>query len=89
VREGPEISELVGQWLEKAGNDLINAGHTLLPPRLVLPASVEDLARLTPYATSVRYPGAWSSPVREDAEWAVAAARRLLEAARSWVAGRI
>lgn len=58
----------------------------LLPPSLALPAGVEDLARLTPYATDVRYPGPWSYPSREDADWATAIARQTLQAVRAWVA---
>jgi HEPN domain-containing protein len=58
----------------------------LLPVSLTLPASVEDLARLTPYATNVRYPGPWSYPTREEAEWAVAVARRISQAVRVWLA---
>jgi len=134
MNERPEVAELVGQWLAKAGNDLLNAEHTLglgdecpwdtvcfhaqqcvekclkavltreqipfgkthdleelrllLPASLNLPASVADLARLTPYATNVRYPGPWSYPDRNEAEWAVEVARRVAQAVRAWTAGR-
>jgi len=60
----------------------------LLPPSLALPAGVEDLARLTPYATNVRYPGPWSCPDRDEAEWAVEVARRVAQAVQAWTAGR-
>jgi HEPN domain-containing protein len=58
----------------------------LLPPSLNLPASVADLARLTPYATNMRYPGPWSYPERAEAEWAVGVARQVLHHVRAWLA---
>ena len=134
MSERPEVAELVGQWLAKAANDLLNAEHTLslgedcpcdtvcfhaqqcvenclkavltreqipftkthdleelrllLPASLLLPARVEELARLTPYAANVRYPGPWSYPSREETEWAAEVARRVAQAVRAWVAGR-
>lgn len=60
-----------------------------LPAALGLPVTIDELAKLTPYATSVRYPGAWSAPAKEDAEWAVTLARRVWETVRSWLGGRV
>jgi len=57
----------------------------LLPSSFGIPVSVEELARLTPHATNSRYPDDWQSPGRDDAEWALAAAERVAEAARSWL----
>lgn len=61
----------------------------MLPASLHIPASVGELARLTPHATNSRYPDDWRSPSREEAEWAVEMARGIREAVRSWVSERI
>ena len=61
----------------------------MLPSSLVIPASVEELARLTPYATNSRYPDEWRSPTREEAEWAVGVARRIGQGVRSWLSAQL
>jgi len=57
----------------------------LLPSSFVIPLSVEELARLTPHATNSRYPDDWRSPERSEAEWALATAERIMQAAKSWL----
>lgn len=47
-----------------------------------LEAFAGEVAELNPYAIETRYPGDWEPQTREDAERAVALARRLREAIR-------
>ncbi len=61
----------------------------MLPPSLSLPASVADLAKLTPHATNSRYPDEWRAPEKEEAEWAVALANSIRAAVRSWLLPRL
>jgi HEPN domain-containing protein len=58
-------------------HDLAKLGG-LFPADLIL--ALEDLARLTPFAVSSRYPGVDIPETREDAEFAIAAAVRVRDA---------
>jgi HEPN domain-containing protein len=61
----------------------------LLPESFPRPASVEELARLTPYATNLRYPDDWRPITKEEAEWSAAIARRVWEAVDHWRRERV
>ena len=61
----------------------------LLPESFARPASVEEMARLTPYGTSFRYPDDWRPVTRDEAEWSVGVARRVREAIDSWLRDRL
>ena len=57
----------------------------MLPAAFELPLPAEDLARLTPYATDTRYPDDWAPILRDEAVWAVKAARRVRSAVDAWL----
>jgi HEPN domain-containing protein len=63
-------------------HDLERIVH-LLPEGVELPLSPPEQERLTGYATVFRYPGNYEPVARGDAQAAVAAARRVREAART------
>jgi HEPN domain-containing protein len=60
----------------------------LVPAEFVPPLETADLARLTPHATNTRYPDEWAPIAREEAEWAVRAARELRAAVEMYL-GRL
>jgi HEPN domain-containing protein len=61
----------------------------LLPESFARPVAVEELARLTPYATNFGYPDDWRPITREEAEWSVGIARRVWEAVDHWLRERV
>jgi HEPN domain-containing protein len=58
-------------------------------PCVTIPVTAEELARLTPHATSTRYPDDWRMPTRMEADWAVGVARRVRQAVRGWVSEKL
>jgi HEPN domain-containing protein len=56
-----------------------------LPAEFEMPLSTEDLARLTPHARNARYPDDWAPISRDEAMWAVDAARRVRGAVDTWL----
>lgn len=57
----------------------------LLPDEFNPPLPTEDLARLTPHATNTRYPDEWAPISRDEAMWAVGAARTVRSAVDAWL----
>jgi len=60
-------------------HDLAKLG-TLIPRDAELSLSLKELAYLTPYAVSSRYPGVDIPETREDADFAIEIAKRIREA---------
>jgi HEPN domain-containing protein len=59
-------------------HDLVNLAR-LLPKESPLNDMIDDLAHLTPYAVSSRYPGVDIPETRADADFAIRVARRVRE----------
>ena len=57
--------------------------HALLPDQVVLEVSLDELRDLNRFSVESRYPGDWDPITRQEAENAVASARRIRARARA------
>jgi HEPN domain-containing protein len=63
----------------------LQALASLLPPAWRLPVSMERLAEMNPYAVNIRYADDWLEPHLQDAQRALALAKEIRAAVRTFL----